>query len=216
MLSKQPTFGAFIAKFSTANLRKWATMPTMTGTTMSGRDYCMYAPTAPTVGMMEDAYGTEKTAAWIAGQIDLLLETFSYAADRKPTEDMLMAIGQAWLSTWPQLKVTEVWVFFNDLLGGVYGQTAYGRVELSTLGALLADHMRQRLARQARVDERRRTAELLAQRAQTEAERAGLVDLYSSESFGRLTPSERERVRKLVDMVCPPAAPNQNGGQRAV
>lgn len=215
MMGKLPTVGEFLAKFSTANLRKWAAMPTMTGTTMSGRDYCMYAPTAPTVGMMEDAYGTEKAAAWIASQLLNLLDMYSYDTDRRPDKDALLGIGQAWLSTWPQLKVTEVWVFFNDLLGGVYGQTAYGRVELSTLGALLADHMRQRLARQARVDERRRTAKLLAERAKIEADRARAVDLYHSESFGRLTPSERERVKRFVDMVCPPAAPNQNGGQRA-
>ncbi len=196
MYSDFPRFSDFTRKYNLGDLQRWAAAPYLGG--MTGAEYCMFAPGAPTVGMMADAYGAVATAGWIGNHINHLLKLFSLPAEKKPTVDMLRMAGLAWITSWPQLKVTEIWVFFFDILAGKYGQVAYGCVELSTLGSYLASHMETRIKRQARVDAHAKAIKAQQELEQAEQERKNAITLFQSEAFDSLSQDKQESIRDFV------------------
>lgn len=196
MYSNYPRFRDFTQKFNLGDLQKWASAPQMGG--MKGADYCKFAPSAPTIGMMADAYGVTVTAGWLGNHINHLLKMFSMPADKKPTVDMLRMAGVAWITAWPQLKVTEIWVFFFDVLAGKYGQVAYGCVELSTLGSYLSSHMEARLQKQARMEAHVQAMKVQKEMERAEQERKNAITLFQSEGFQALPKEQQESIRGFV------------------
>lgn len=199
MFAEYSRFEDFCAKYNLNDLQAWATAPSIGG--MKGKEYCQFAPKAPTIGMMSDAYGVTKTAGWIANHINCLLKMFCLPPDRKPDVETLRQVGKAWICSWPQLKVTEIWVLFYDILGGKYGQIAYGGIELSTIGAYLAKHMEVRLDRQARFEQMRQANEAARERIEFSRRLKESMEIASSEEqWESLTFEEKENILFLADM----------------
>lgn len=153
MAAEKPTMVDFMRKFTLENLQKWALAPKLGNYT--GAEYCQVSQTAPTVGMLVDAYGFEDTAAFLTMHINAFIRQWGLPADRKPTESQLTVTALSWLSVYPHLKVTELWVFFFDIMAGKYGQLAYGTFELQSLGACLNVHLKNRLELQRTIDARK-------------------------------------------------------------
>lgn len=193
MFTDFPRFKDFVTKFNLTDLQKWASAPKILN--FRGSDYCKFSKTAPTVGMMTDAYGATITAGWIGNHINHFLGMFGVPPEKKPTVDMLRTAGRAWLTAWPQLKATEIWVLFYDILAGKYGQVVFGWIELSTLGAYLSKHMETRLAQQSRIDQHERSERAKAELHAFEKEKKRVYRLYQSEDFKKL-PSERQNSLK--------------------
>lgn len=198
MMTVYPRFNDFVKKFSLSNLREWATAPSLGG--MTGADYCQFSTTAPTLGMVSDAYGVDSVAGWLASHLNQFLITSAVNPDRKPSTETLMQVGRSWLTEWPQLKVTELWVFFNEVLAGRYGQLVYGGVEMSSLGAFLAKHMECRLSRQARLDAARRAEVERKEREEFEREKQAAYDKFHSPEFLSLPLDKQESLRRFVSI----------------
>lgn len=196
MYSSYPRLSDFTRKFNLSDLQRWASAPHLCG--MRGAEYCMFAPNAPTIGMMADAYGPIVTAGWLGNHINHLLQMFSMPAEKKPTVDMLRMTGLAWITSWPQLKITEIWVFFFDVISGKYGQVAYGCLELSSLGSYLSIHIATRLQKQARVVAHAKAQKMQAELERTNKERKNAISLYKSEAYKALPQEQQKSLRDFV------------------
>lgn len=138
--------------------------------------------TAPTLQMVADVHGAPFAAKWLAFQLSALVKTMRLAPDRAPSSENLLMVAESWVSAHPALKLSELWVFFQDWLGGRYGKKAFGGIDLTEMGADIDKHLAAR---------RRQEMDALS------AQRSDL--LRKVDRWDELDGDAKERVLALVD-----------------
>lgn len=211
--SKGPTFEQFLHRFSAAKLQQWARaaagfMPKFPA--VSGRTWCMASPFAPTLGMIRDGFGEAAAAKAVALNLFAFLSAFQFSADKKPTAEQIQQVAAAWVSAYPTGKITELWVFFDDVMSGAAGDLVYGHLELSTLGAAYSRFIDRRnvlvadLRKKRAAEERRHEMETERVRAAgyvpDETERARMLALLNDkQKFKALPPNYQASVRAFCE-----------------
>lgn len=208
LLARWPTFESFAAHFSLQNLTSWPKAPNISG--FDGRTYCLVATNAPTLGMLADMFGAEKAGGWLAVQLYNLVKLFSVDGGRKPAAEVIRAVADSWVQEYPFGKVTELWVFFAEVLAGSDGQqTAYGSIELANLGkryrafidrrnVLIAQWTKKIERMRARKEMERREAEARF-RTPTEEEKSRMLAILRSRNFDKKPPIYQLQVKAFCE-----------------
>lgn len=103
-------------------------------------DRC-YFGTAPTMGMVNEAYGNKTAQEWLTAQLADLSE-FSGARD-KITARQIKQLADIIADDYHWLKVTEIMLFFRKFKRGEYGKF-YGAVDPLTITTALREFLRDR------------------------------------------------------------------------
>lgn len=208
LLARWPSFEAFAAHFSLQNLTSWPKAPNISG--FDGRTYCLVATNAPTLGLLSDMFGADKAGAWIAVQLYNLVKLFTVDGARKPTAEVIRAVADSWVQEYPHGKVTELWVFFAEVLAGSDGQqTAYGSIELANLGKryrafidrrnVLVSQWTKKIERMKERKEMERRETEARYHAPTEEDKSRMLAILRSRNFGRKPPIYQLQVKAFCE-----------------
>lgn len=166
MLRRWPTVDAFAGAYSPANLFGWA---------LRIRDRCLLSTISPTMGMLSMGYGPDAAGGWLAEQLISVNGLFNLPVDRQLQAPQCIVAASVWVSAYPRLKASEVWVFLADWMGGLYGKKLFGAVDLTEMGDDLGLHLRRRYRaedeRDRSLERERRKRELFAPTSAQDADR---------------------------------------------
>lgn len=105
--------------------------------------------TAPSLGVVAQAYGARTVETWMMVQLENLAE-FS-GVRQKMQREQLIETARVIISQYGFLKVTEIMLFLMQCKSGVYGHF-YGSVDPQRITSSLYDFLDWRLAQIARIE----------------------------------------------------------------
>lgn len=138
----------------------------------------VYTGKAPTLSVLDEAFGKNITETWLAIQIRNLSE-FSGVKDKLDTAQIDM-LAKTIIATFHYLKVTELMHFFLLFKSGKYGKF-YGAVDCIVITEALQDFCRERNEKlyQYEEEERKRKEAIEQERHDREVERfRALLNAY--------------------------------------
>ncbi len=127
-----------------------------------------YFGTAPTMGMVNTAYGKKTAQEWLTAQLADLSE-FSGARD-KITGRQIKQLADIIATDYHWLKISEIMLFFRKFKRGEYGKF-YGAVDPLTITQGIQEFLRDRSEAWAKRDQK----EMEARQAEEQARRATAI-----------------------------------------
>lgn len=122
-------------------------------------DRCMTDADAPLLSVVEGVYGENAALGWLVGQIEDLFKMTAVGV--KADFNMLTSTAEVILANYPDLRVTDIMLFFSRFKAGRYGKF-YGAADPLAVTEALARYSEERrdaLGRIGRRQERARTVE---------------------------------------------------------
>lgn len=122
---KYPSASVFYDTYSPQNCMKWAVM---------SKKRCLFG-TAPKLKDVMLSYGIDKAVAWLNLHLLELLQITNNGNADKLEVRVLSMISYSWISQYPNLKVSELWVYFLEYISGKEGKKLYGSLDLTEIGS---------------------------------------------------------------------------------
>lgn len=194
MAVAMPTILHFSQKYNAASLLKWATNP-------ATRERCMTTRNAPTLGMLDMVYGWEAAVGWLRSAMSNINGYLNLTAEKEISESQLNLLAISWVSEYPQLKCSEVWVFLMKLFAGRYGQVVYGSVNPMAIGAALEKYLTERRALEYEQLQRERQAQREREDAEYEKSKEETKALFASEGFKNLPEDQQKAIKFFIDKI---------------
>lgn len=122
-------------------------------------DRCMTDADAPLLSVVESVYGVNAAIGWLVGQIEDLFKMTAVGA--KADFSAMTSAAEVILANYPDLRVTDIMLFFSRFKAGRYGKF-YGAADPLAVTEALAryrEERREALGRIGRRQERARTVE---------------------------------------------------------
>lgn len=189
-----PTIRHFSQKYNAVALLRWATNPMTRGRCMTTRD-------APTLGMLEEVYGWEQAVGWLRSAMSNINGYLNLTAEKEISEGQLNLLAISWVTEYPQLKCSEVWVFLMKLFAGRYGQIVYGSVNPMAIGAALEKYLTERRALEYEQLQKERQAQREKEDAEYEKIKEETKALYASEGFKSLPEDRQKAIQFFIDKI---------------
>lgn len=156
---------------------------------------------APTLGMLEEVYGWEQAVGWLRSAMSNINGYLNLTAEKEISEGQLNLLAISWVTEYPQLKCSEVWVFLMKLFAGRYGQIVYGSVNPMAIGAALEKYLTERRALEYEQLQKERQAQREKEDAEYEKIKEETKALYASEGFKSLPEDRQKAIQFFMDKI---------------
>lgn len=155
----------------------------------------MTDPAVPTLAVCVNAYGPRAMAGWVMAQMEDLNR--NAGGNDKARAEELQTAAEAIVNNYPQLRLTDVMLFFSRFKAGLYGRF-YGKSDTLVVTTALAKYVEERAADLRRIAQEQRHADMLYSRLLTFG-RADLTlaELRHTPIWARLTDAQRATFARL-------------------
>lgn len=159
-------------------------------------DLCMTDPRVPTLAVAVNAYGRRGMTGWVIAQMEDLNRTAG-GRDKMTAEEMQNA-AEAIVTTYPQLRLTDVMLFFLRFKAGVYGRF-YGKTDTLVITTALAQYVEWRTREVRRVEAARRHVANLMSNLDCYGKADMTIDeLRLSPLWSGMTPAQQDVLARLA------------------
>ena len=159
-------------------------------------DLCMTDPRVPTLAVAVNAYGRRGMTGWVIAQMEDLNRTAG-GRDKMTAEEM-QAAAEAIVTTYPQLRLTDVMLFFSRFKAGCYGRF-YGKTDSLVITTALAQYVEWRTREMQRIEAaRRHVANLMSDLDCYGKTDMTIDELRLSPLWGSLTPAQQDVLARLA------------------
>lgn len=146
-------FDSFRRTYNAVDLIRWAQNP-------ETATRCMVTTKSPTIGALAVKYSHDVAVFWLVSVLSNINGYLQLDESRKMTKEQLSMMAVSWISEYPRLKCSEVWVFLLKLFAGRYGQLVYGSFNPMAIGVALSQYLKERdilVWEKQKEDEKRKT-----------------------------------------------------------